>query len=143
MIFLSLLLLVHSKEESPLGPARNRSSEAQRTTRSSSPSIPSLVPTSLFNHDPQTSFSLIMKLLIPSFLVALAPLLVAADQLRFANPSASTDPITSFSSSTKVLNSHSSKVKLSEINSPDGFTTLEHDEFPSHSIRIKETTVSP
>lgn len=84
-----------------------------------------------------------MKLLFSSFLVALGPLLVAADQLRFANPSTSSDPITSFSSSTgRVLNSQNSKVKLSEINSPDGFTTLEHEEFPSHSIRIKETTVS-
>lgn len=89
-----------------------------------------------------TIINLKMRLTLSNLALVAAPLLVAAEQLRFANPS-SRDPIHSFSSSpTRVLSSKQSKIRLADLNSPDEFTTLEHDDFPAHSVRIKETTVS-
>lgn len=70
-------------------------------------------------------------------LLSLLPLLtlVSAEQLRF-NP---TDTITSFSSS-KVL-THKANARLADLKGQsDDFTILEHEDYPGHSVRIKETT---
>lgn len=80
-------------------------------------------------------------------LAATAALLptVAADQLRF--PPADPSPITSFSSqggsrSERVL-SHHDNAELGHLKGQEGFTVLQHEHFPDHSVRIKEARLQP
>ncbi|CDZ97775.1 serine carboxypeptidase [Phaffia rhodozyma] len=73
-------------------------------------------------------------------LLSLLPLLtlVSAEQLRFAT--SANQPIHSFSTFDRVLN-HQSNARLADLKGQaDEFVTLEHRDFPSHSVRIKETT---
>lgn len=64
----------------------------------------------------------------------------SAEQLRFPSDAR---PITSFSSegSQRVL-SHRDGAKLQQLKGQEGFTVLQHEAFPNHSMRIKEASRS-
>jgi hypothetical protein len=76
-----------------------------------------------------------LSVLVLAATTALLPS-AAAEQLRFPSDAR---PITSFSSTgaERVL-SHRDGARLHELKGQEGFTVLQHEAFPNHSLRIKE-----
>jgi hypothetical protein len=99
-----------------------------------------LLPTS---HPSTTLYNLLeasMKVSLVTTLGSLSLLALSAQasQLRF--PSAQQQPITSFSSRLSRVLSHHDNPSLASLKGHDDFTVLQHEQFPNHSVRIKETT---